>query len=131
MKTFHERFSYVIPCLYSGLNDDKKPIYKVLPTISLLNTSEVFNLPLSKIFCDVSEVYNEGVVHLYEVIHFILLEVFSSNQYNFDSLTYDLLHMPFGFGNFEYRLFPRDSGKSFDIIITPVSYVDDNSLDND
>lgn len=131
MKIFHERFSYVIPCLSSGFNDEKKPLYKVLPTISLLNTLDVFNLPLNKTSCDVSEVYNEGVVHLYEVVNFILLEVFPTNQYHFDSLSIDLLHSPFGFDNFEYRLFPHDSGQRFDIIITPVSFVDDVNLPED
>lgn len=129
MKKFYERFSYVIPCLSSGFTDDKKPTFKVLPSISLLDSLEVQNIPLSKTFCNVSEVYNDGVVHLYEVVNFILLKVFSPNQFHFDSLSVDLLHMPFGFDYFDFRLFPHDSGNRFDIIITPVSFVDD--LPND
>lgn len=131
MKSFYERFSYVIPCISIGLDDKKNHKYKVLPTISLFDSLNVRNLPLCKSSANSSMVYNDGVLHLYEVVNFILLRIYSPNQYTFDSLALDLLHMPFGFENFDYRLLPHESGNRFDIIVTPVSIVEDIPEDDD
>lgn len=133
MKKKFEKFSYCIR-LWQILTkfDGSKRKYDVVPSLSLRDTSILDTLPsISQTFC-CDDFSFKGSFTLLQTLKFLLSDTFEGcYDFEFSDLTIQLLdNIPFPFNYFDFRFVNHDDLKSFDVVITPYSFVDVKHLDD-
>lgn len=132
MKKKLEKFSYCIRCWQILTKfDGSKRKYDVIPSLSLRDTSILDSLPsISQSFC--CDDFSTNGSTLLQTLKFLLSDTFEGcYEFEYSDLTTFLLdNIPFPFDYFDFRFVNHDDLKSFDVVITPYSFVDDKSLDD-
>lgn len=134
MKKKLEKFSFCIRCWQILTKfDGSIRKYDVMPSLSLRDTSILDNIPsISQSFC-CDDFSLNGSSTLLQILKFLLSNTFEgSYDFEYSDLTKVLLdNIPFPFDYFEFRFVNHDDLKSFDVVITPYTFVDDQSLDDE
>lgn len=131
MKKYLENFSYVIPLYSSYEPQSSKLKYHVIPSLSMRDTDKVKLLPVPSFIMSTKNIARTGSLTLFEVLNAVLVDTFTgSHDFTYGHLVQTLLNFSYPFDNLEFRFITHDDIRQFDVIITPLTYVDDQSLDD-
>lgn len=127
-----EDYSYVVPCYssYEGSSGCKVK-YRVIPSLSLRSTDYFKSIPSLRYSIECSSIEFIGSKIFFDIVKHSVYDFFgSAYDFEFTDLVKILYNFPVHFDYFELRFLNHDDIRQFDVIITPYSYVDDQSLED-